>query len=63
MQPLSVQNVSLSQSNTLILGSGANVGIGTATPPKKLEVVGSDVLINGLTIGIGSGNILFNTAI
>ena len=38
------------------------VGIGTTTPAKILDVNG-DALINGLTIGMGSGNISTNTAI
>ena len=33
-----------------------NVGIGTTSPSKKLVVVGSDALINGLTIGQGPNN-------
>ena len=46
-----------------IYGSGGNIVIGTSTPTKRLEVVGSDALINGLTIGLGSGNITTNTVI
>ena len=46
-----------------IYGSGGDIGIGTSTPTKRLEVVGSDALINGLTIGRGSGSILSNTAL
>jgi hypothetical protein len=33
-------NVQLTQSNTVILGNSANVGIGTTTPGQKLEVAG-----------------------
>jgi hypothetical protein len=44
---------------TLIAG---NVGIGTTSPTKLLDVNG-DALINGLTVGRGAGNILTNTAI
>ena len=33
-------NVALTTSNTLILGNGANVGIGTTTPAYALDVVG-----------------------
>ena len=40
-----------------------NVGIGTNTPQKKLEVAFNyDALINGITIGRGNGNGTFNTA-
>lgn len=55
--------MSISQSNTVILGYGANVGIGTSTPSKKLEVVGSDALINGATVGLGGGSSIENTAV
>jgi hypothetical protein len=34
-------NATATQSNTVILGSGANVGIGTSTPSQKLHVSGS----------------------
>ncbi|MCR5889673.1 hypothetical protein LRS06_18220 [Hymenobacter sp. J193] len=34
-------NVVLTQSNTVVLGSGANVGIGTSEPTQKLEVAGT----------------------
>ena len=53
---------------TMISGSGdsyfmgGNVGIGTDSPNHKLEVNG-DALINGLTVGMGSGNHVGNTAI
>ena len=43
-------------------GNG-NVGIGTTTPSKKLEVVGSDALINELTIGRGASNDTTNTVL
>ncbi|MGI4875558.1 MAG: tail fiber domain-containing protein [Janthinobacterium lividum] len=33
-------NVALTTSNTVVLGNGANVGIGTASPSQKLEVAG-----------------------
>jgi hypothetical protein len=39
----------------------SNVGIGTTSPGEKLDVAG-DILINGITIGRGSGNVSSNTA-
>jgi hypothetical protein len=48
--------------NNNIFNNGGNVGIGTNTPSKKLDVSG-DALINGLTIGRGSGNVGNNTAL
>ena len=59
-------SINLSQSNAIILGNPSgniNVGIGTATPSKKLEVAGSDALINGVTIGLGGGNVATNTVV
>lgn len=47
--------------NIYFTGAG-NVGIGTTSPTKKLEVSG-DALINGVTIGRGGGNIATNTAL
>lgn len=43
------------------LGNG-NFGIGTTTPTKKLEVVGSDALINSATTGRGTNSISTNIA-
>jgi hypothetical protein len=37
-------NANVSQSNTLILGNGANVGIGTSTPARRLHVVDPSTL-------------------
>jgi hypothetical protein len=37
-------NAVVSQSNALVLGDGANVGIGTSTPSARLDVVGTTVL-------------------
>jgi len=43
--------------------NSGNVGIGTNTPQKKLEVaVNFDALINGITVGKGNQNGTFNTA-
>ena len=41
-------NIELTQSNTVVLGNNANVGIGTATPTRKLDVNGA-VRLRGLT--------------
>ena len=59
-------------SNTVIISAGAtermridsngNVGIGTTSPQKPLDVNG-DALINGLNIGRGAGSIVSNTAV
>jgi trimeric autotransporter adhesin len=48
--------------NSVIYQTGGNIGIGTTTPTAKLELSGSDALINGLTIGRGTGNISGNSA-
>ena len=48
--------------NFVMEDEGGNVGIGTDSPNAKLEVA-DDVLINGLTVGRGSGNHVGNTAI
>src|SRR3989339_302772 len=47
--------------NSVIYQTGGNIGIGTITPTAKLDVSGSDALINGLTIGRGTGNISSNS--
>jgi hypothetical protein len=46
----------------VVIGSTGNVGIGTTGPNAKLEV-SADSLINGLTIGRGTGNTSTNTAV
>ena len=38
------------------------IGIGTTIPTAKFTLVGSDALINGLTLGKGSGNLSHNSA-
>ena len=43
--------------NSVIYQTGGNIGIGTTTPGAKFDLTGSDALINGLTIGRGSGNL------
>jgi len=50
-------------SNRVIIDINGNVGIGTSTPDAKLELSGSDALINGLTIGTGKSNISNNSAL
>jgi hypothetical protein len=46
----------------MLIDSSSNVGIGTTSPSKKLDVNG-DALINGLTVGRGAGNFATNTAL
>lgn len=41
----------------------SNIGIGTNAPTAKLEVVGGDAKINGLTVGTGSGANATNIAV
>ena len=43
-----------------IFNNGGNVGVGTSTPAKMLDVNG-DALINGVTVGKGAGNLSGNT--
>jgi len=45
------------------IGRTGRVGIGTSSPAAKLDVSGSDALINGLKIGKGGGSIETNTAL
>lgn len=45
-------NAIVSSSNSLVLGSGANVGIGTSSPAAKLDVVGNVKITDG-TQGVG----------
>jgi trimeric autotransporter adhesin len=46
---------------TMMMSSTGNVGIGTSTPGAKLDLRGSDALINGFTLGRGNGNDSTNT--
>jgi len=48
--------------NSNIFDNGTNVGVGTITPAKLLDVNG-DALINGHTVGRGGGNVATNTAV
>lgn len=49
-------NSIVSQSNSLVLGNNANVGIGTSSPAYKLDVA-DDASFNGVRVGKGSGSI------
>ena len=60
-------NTQVTQSNTVILGNGANVGIGTSTPSSKLVVDGAArnlaAISNGTaTIDFNTGNLQYTTA-
>jgi hypothetical protein len=48
-------NATLSQSNTIILGNNADVGIGTSTPSEKLEVSGNTKIHGDLILQSLSG--------
>jgi hypothetical protein len=51
-------------SNAIAVNSSYNVGIGgAASGSLKLQVTGSDILVNGLTIGEGAGSIGSNTVV
>src|SRR5208337_1490648 len=58
---LSSANAIVSESNALVLGSGANVGIGTSTPTAALDVVGNSLqaLIGDPVCGSGFAGIGF----
>lgn len=53
-------NAIVAQSNSLVLGSGANVGIGTSSPSAKLDLVGTFRLNDGTE---GLGKVLTSDAI
>jgi hypothetical protein len=57
--PLKFNNAS---SEVMRLSANGNVGIGTITPLKLLDVNG-DALINTLTVGKGAGNQIYNTVL
>ena len=59
---LSLFTGSTTLGNSVLYQTGGNIGIGTTTPGAKFDLSGSDALINGLTIGRGSGNSASNTA-
>jgi hypothetical protein len=45
-------NTSVSRSNSVVLGSNANVGIGTGAPGAKLQVNGGDLYIGDIGQGV-----------
>jgi hypothetical protein len=47
-------NASVTQSNSVVLGQNASVGIGTSAPTAKLHVVGNAIVTGNLTKGGGS---------
>jgi trimeric autotransporter adhesin len=49
--------------NGSVYRTTGNVGIGTDNPLAKLEVAGADAIINGVTVGVGSGNINSNVTV
>ncbi len=55
----------LTQDNTNFFWDDTNdrLGIGTNTPTYKLEVSGSDVLLNNIRVGLGAGSVATNTAV
>jgi hypothetical protein len=58
-------DVTLSHSNTVILGNDANVGIGTSNPAYKLDIAGALNLNKGIASGValrinGAETILYN---
>lgn len=49
--------------NSLIYQNGGNIGIGTTSPTAKFQLAGGDALINTLVIGLGGGQVQYNTAL
>ncbi len=49
-------NAKVSQSNSLVLGDGANVGIGSSAPANKLHIVGGLANTAGIRLPITSGS-------
>ncbi|MFT4968106.1 MAG: hypothetical protein ACI9CD_001130, partial [Candidatus Deianiraeaceae bacterium] len=52
----------IQNSSNVVIDDSGNVGIGTTAPTKKLDVTG-DILVNGITVGRGSGNIDSNLVV
>ena len=51
-------NAQVTQSNSLVLGNGANVGIGTTAPTSRLHVIGDGLFTGNLTVnGTLNGNL------
>lgn len=49
-------NVTVTQDNSMILGNGVDVGIGTSTPARKLDVVGTGRFSSTLTLSSLTAN-------
>lgn len=57
-----VPSIEVNADGTVILAEfSGNVGVGTASPTKKFEVSGSDIVVNEIVIGKGPGNQSSNT--
>jgi hypothetical protein len=59
-------NAIVTQSNTLVLGNGANVGIGTSSPLARLDVLANTnsptlASINGIVASLGGQRLRFST--
>ena len=51
-------NVTLDQSNTVILGNGANIGIGTTTPSARLHISAGGIAASSSPLKFTSGNLM-----
>jgi hypothetical protein len=49
--------------NSQIYDNGTNIGIGTITPGAKLDIVGGDMLVNGITLWRWGWFVVGNTAV